>query len=127
VSGAADTSSTCNCANSSGRRLGHCCGKSDLAMYMTASDNDAQTWGGQTDMPVEQQSYAGRRRRRRREVGLRACEHAGFEELLVRLTHDKVDAVIMRPVLLAQVLEADGCGAGDIGRHLPGLRERDVN
>ena len=54
----------------------------------------------------------------------RACEHAGFEELLVRFTNDKVDAVIMRPVLLAQVFEADGCGAGDVGCRLTGLRAR---
>ena len=57
----------------------------------------------------------------------RACEHAGFEELLVRFTNDKVDAVIMRPVLLAQVFEADCCGAGDVGCRLTGLRARDVS
>ena len=52
---------------------------------------------------------------------LRACEHAGFKELLVAVADDKVGAVVIGPVLLAQVFKTDGGRARDVrGRRLLG-------
>ena len=38
----------------------------------------------------------------------RACEHAGFKKLLVSVANDEVGAVVVGPVLLAQVFKTDG-------------------